>query len=279
MKFFLVLAFGVFCCASNVLAQDSSGVQEQIDALREEMVLLQRKVYRDNIDGVSNTNAAAQFTQYDQTVRDMSGKIDTLEHQLKVLEEKLNTMNNDFDVRFKLLENKPIPAAQNSVQTPKKFDAAVAKGAPKSVVGDAVSSGGLKDLQPEKSASAEELYQMGLEALKAGDSQKSAQMFNLILEKYADHKLAGNAQYWLGEVYYNDKDYTRAAVAFAKGYEQYKTGAKGPDCLLKLGLSMGQLGKKQEACAALVNLPKEFPNAEPNILNKSAEEMKRLGCQ
>lgn len=275
----IVLFLSAFCFFTPVSAQDFSGYQEQLDALKEEMVILQRKVYRDSIDNPNSGSAVAQFTQYDQTVRDMNGKIDTLEHQLKVLEDKVNAMNNDIDVRFKLLEGKPIPAATGSLKTPQKFDAAVAKDAPKAVVGDDVSSGGLKDLQPEKKASAEELYQMGLEALKANDSQKSAQMFNLILEKYPEDKLAGNAQYWLGEVYYKDKDFTRAAVAFGKGYEQYKNGAKGADSLLKLGFTMDQLGRKEEACVALTNLPKEFPNAEKSILDKAAEQAKKSGCQ
>ena len=62
-------------------------------------------------------------------------------------------------------------------------------------------------------------------------------------------------------------------------YDKYKNGTKGPDCLLKLGLSMEQLGKKDEACLAFVNLPTEFPNAGKSILNKAANEAKKLGCQ
>lgn len=279
MKKYLLFCFSVLLFGQAALAQDFSGCQEQIDSLKEEMVILQRKVYRDSIDNPTAGNAVAQFTQYDQTVRDMNGKIDTLEHQLKILEEKVKAMNNDIDVRFKLLEGKPIPAASNSLKTPQKFDAAVAKDAPKSVVGADVSSGGLKDLQPEKTATAKQLYQMGLEALKTDDSQKSAQMFNLILEKYPTDKLAGNAQYWLGEVYYKDKDFTRAAVAFGKGYEQYKDSAKGADCLLKLGFSMEQLDKKKEACAAFTNLPTEFPNADKSILEKAVEHATKVGCK
>lgn len=279
MNKYLLMGASILLFGQAAFAQDFSDYQEQINALKEEMVILQRKVYRDSMDNPAAANAAAQFTQYDQTVRDMNGKIDTLEYQLKGLKEQINAMNNDIDVRFKLLEGKPIPAATGSLKTPQKFDAVVAKDAPKSVVGADVSSGGLKDLQPEKNASAEQLYQMGLEALKAGDSNKSVQMFNMILEKYTTDKLAGNAQYWLGEVYYKDKDFTRAAVAFGKGYEKYKDGTKGADSLLKLGFSMEQLGRKEEACAALTHLPSEFPNADKSILDKASEQVQKLGCK
>lgn len=274
---FLALLLTTFCNAA--FAQEFSGIQEQLDALKEEMIILQRKVYRDSLEPSSTSNAAAQYTQYDQIVRDMNGKIDTLEHSIKALEEKVNAMNNDIDVRFKLLEGKPITAADNAPATPKKFDTAVATGAPKSVLGDDISTGNLKNLQPEKSMSAEQLYQRGLEALKAGRSAEAEQSFNLILEKFPTDKLAGNAQYWLGEVYYKDKNFARAAIAFGKGYEQYKDGAKGADSLLKLGFSMEQLGKKDEACAAFTNLSTEFPKAEKTIIDKAAEQAQKLSCK
>ena len=101
----------------------------------------------------------------------------------------------------------------------------------------------------------------------------------MILSKFPNDKLAGNAQYWLGEVYYGKKDYQRAAVAFGKGYQNYKSSAKGPDNLLKLGMSMRELGKKEEAFAAFQNLPSEFPQAEESVKTKAAAQAKAAGCK
>lgn len=268
----------------NANSQELIGVQEQIDALKEEMMILQRKVYRENTDAPLNLvnpgKTEAKMTQYDEIIRSLNGKIDELEYKINQLDSKIDTMNKDNDVRFKLLEGKPIPAAEGSVQTPKKFDTAVANGAPKSIVGDNIAKENLKSLTPSKqNADANTLYTQGLEALRAGKSAEAEQNFQLVLDKFPSDKLAGNAQYWLGEVYYNDKNFAKAAVAFAKGYEQYKNGAKGPDCLLKLGLSMIQLGKKDEACLAFVNLPSEFPKASADIKNKAAQEAKKYSCQ
>lgn len=278
----LVLALALISYNAN--SQELIGVQEQIDALKEEMMILQRKVYRENTDAPLNLvnpgKTEAKMTQYDEIIRSLNGKIDELEYKITQLESKIDTMNKDNDVRFKLLEGKPIPAAQGSLQTPKKFDAAVANGAPKSIVGDSISTANLQNLTPAKQdADANTLYTKGLEALKAGKSAEAEQNFQMVLDKFPSDKLAGNAQYWLGEVYYNDKNFAKAAVAFAKGYEQYKTGAKGPDCLLKLGLSMAQLNKKDEACLAFVNLPNEFTNASADIKNKAKTEAKKYNCQ
>lgn len=274
-------------------AQEIIGIQEQIDALKDEMMILNRKVYRDNndvqISSRPSASAEVEMTQYSEIIRSLNGKIDELEHKITQLESKINTINNDMNVRFNMLEGKGIPAAQGSISTPKKFDAAVANGAPKSITGDTITTGDLKNLAPAQKAApvsapiatddVNTLYTNGLEALKSRNSALAEQNFKLILDKYSSDKLAGNAQYWLGEVYYNDKVFDKAAVAFGKGYEKYKNGAKGPDCLLKLGLSMAQLGKKNEACLAFVNLPNEFPQASGDIKNKAAQEAKKYNCQ
>lgn len=278
--------------SSTVKAQEIIGIQEQIDALKDEVMMLSRKVYRDNTDAdinsISSGQAEVKLTQYDEIVRSLNGKIDELEHSIQQLENKIDTINNDMNVRFNLLEGKGIPAAQGTVSTPKKFDTTVANGAPKSITGDAITTENLKNLTPAKKVTpaapvatddVNTLYTKGLEALKNRNSAVAEQNFKLILDKYSSDKLAGNAQYWLGEVYYNDKVFDKAAVAFGKGYEKYKTGAKGPDCLLKLGLSMAQLGKKNEACLAFVNLPSEFPKASADIKNKAQQEAKKYNCK
>lgn len=286
MKFFPVvfLSSAFMLAAFSASAQEIIGIQEQIDSLKEEMIILQRKVYRDNTDANLNlptsSTAAVKLGEYDEVIRTMNGKIDEMEHKIKTLEEKINTMNNDFDVRFKLLEGKPIAAGQSSLNTPKKFDAAIVKGAPKSVTGGDVTTGELKSLEPaQENLSVEDLYKTGLEALKSGNSTVAERHFTEILDHYGTDKLAGNAQYWLGETYYVNKDFSKAAVAFGKGYQNYKDGAKGADSLLKLGLSMAQLGKKSEACSAFTNLAGEFPKADKSIKDKAAAEAKKLGCQ
>lgn len=262
--------------ASISQAQDVIGIQEQIDTIKEDIIVLQRQVYRDN---TNNMSASSSSEDYNQIVRSLNGKVDELEHKLKTLEEKIDTINKDIDVRFRLLEGKPIPAGEASVATSKKFDTIVAKGAPKSIVGDTIVTSDLKNLQPEKNMSVDELYTTGLEALKSGDTQKAEKYFMIILNEHEKDKLAGNAQYWLGEVYYKNKQFDKAAVAFAKGYNDYKEGTKGADSLLKLGLSMAQIGKKDEACLAFLNISTEFKNAGDSIKAKAKNEAQKLGCK
>ena len=99
------------------------------------------------------------------------------------------------------------------------------------------------------------------------------------MKKYPKEKLAGNAQYWLGETYYVRKNYDKAAVAFAEAYKNYPQNYKAPDNFLKLGLSMQELGKKDEACAVFKNYAKEYPEAPVAFRQRAEKEAGKIGCK
>lgn len=288
---FLTTGITVLSAVSfEAFAQSANAAMDEIAILREDLKILQRQVYRSNneINPTSAADFAVKIGEFDEEIRKLTGRIDQLEFKIQGLEDKIDLMNKDIDVRIKMIEGKPINAGKAGVAEAGtisiskaaqsgKFSPKVATNAPKSVTGDSVAKG--DDLAPVKTKSAADLYQAGLDALKTSDYATADQNFNSILKRYPDDKLAGNAQYWLGEVYYAKKDWQRAAIAFAKGIEKYKNGAKGADSLLKLGMSMKELGKKNEACQSFLSVKTEFPKAEATVLNRAAEEAKKLGCK
>ena len=98
------------------------------------------------------------------------------------------------------------------------------------------------------------------------------------IQAHPKHELSGNAQYWLGETYYVRKNYEDAVVAYLEGYQKYPKNQKAPDNLLKLGMSLANLGKKQEACATFTQLRQKFPKARSTIRKTAASQRKKLGC-
>ena len=130
----------------------------------------------------------------------------------------------------------------------------------------------------EAKKTAEQLYEESYAALNAKKYAAAEKGFKDFLAAEGKHKLAGNAQYWLGETYYVQGRYDKAAVAFADGYKKYKTASKGPDSLIKLGLSMGRLKRKDEACAAFVNFPTEFPKTSADLKKRAKDEAAKLKC-
>ena len=276
------------CAVMPLAALAQTGLEADVRQLRDDLRVLQNQIYRGQIDGDPTANSGTvqqRLSQMEETVRQISGRMDELEHQFKQVDERFKVLNQDIDVRFKLLEGKKIDAKGLRTEAKgKKFDAPVAANPAKSLSGDSVSGEELAPLElPKKEApkpaaklSVDELYKKAMDAYNASDYAAAEASFNLILKDYPKEKLAGNAQYWLGEVSYNRKDYAKAAVAFGKAYKDYKDGNKGADSLYKLGMSMQQLDKKAEACAAYQSLPSEFPKAEKALLEKAAAAAKKL---
>jgi tol-pal system protein YbgF len=123
----------------------------------------------------------------------------------------------------------------------------------------------------------ESLYERSNESLLRRQFSDAEAGFRNFLAKFPDHSLAGSAQYWLGETYYAQTDYRQAAQAFLKGYQQYPNSRRAADSLLKLGISLGKLGQKQQACAAFDSVSSEYPKAV-EARKRAQAESTRAGC-
>lgn len=279
----LLLSAAVLSIWAFIPAQAAStgDLQRQIENLQEDVQVLQRQIARGG-SASAGGDVVLQVSQMDENVRQLNGRLDMIEHNLKTLEDKINMINKDVDLRLNMLEGKGMTTASSDtdmapVAEKKKFEAPIATEAASSLLGGEIAKG--DDLPQVNTKAPEQIYQEGLEAIKAGDFDLAAARFTTMMTKYPDHSLADNSQYWLGESYYGKKDYAKAAVAFAQGYEKYKNGHKGADNILKLGMSMQMLGKKDEACTAYNNLAKEFPKASDVLKDKAKKLAAELECK
>jgi len=90
--------------------------------------------------------------------------------------------------------------------------------------------------------------------------------------------LAGAAAYWLGESHYAQGQFDAAAAAFLTGLKKYPKSTKAPDSMLKLGMTLAEMGQKKEACAALADIPNRYPSASLAIKQRAQKERQRIGC-
>ena len=117
----------------------------------------------------------------------------------------------------------------------------------------------------ERSAPAVEpiaLYRTSYEELRAGHHDAAERGFREFVKKFPRHDYADNAQYWLGETYYDRKLYDRAAPEFRAVLTRWPTGNKAPDAMLKLGFCMLAAGDAQKARAILRELPATYPHTD-----------------
>ncbi len=126
--------------------------------------------------------------------------------------------------------------------------------------------------------SSSEQYNYAFSFIKQADYPAAEEALKAFVQQHPDDNLASNAQYWLGETYFVRHKYTEAASAFADGYKRYPKGAKAADDLLKLGMSLARANQKQNACVALAQLDRDFPNPGSAIRDQAAKEKKQLGC-
>ena len=127
-------------------------------------------------------------------------------------------------------------------------------------------------------ATPQDQYNYAFGLLQRADYPNAETALRAFVAKFPKDPLAGNAQYWLGETFYVRKDWNNAAIAFADGYEKYPKSSKAQDDLLKLGMSLANLGQKPNACAAFARLDRDFPSAPDTIKQRSAEEKKKAAC-
>lgn len=102
-------------------------------------------------------------------------------------------------------------------------------------------------------------YRAAFDSLKAGRYGEARQGFEAFLAAHPQHELAANAQYWLGEVAYVERDYEGALAAFGKVLESYPGARKTPDALLKSGYCYYELKRLDRARAALKRVVAEYP--------------------
>ena len=102
--------------------------------------------------------------------------------------------------------------------------------------------------------------------------------FRTFVQRNPQHALAGNAQYWLGETYYARRDYQNAMTAFAEGYKAYKTSPKGPDNLLKLGVTLADAWPQARCLRDLRALRQDYPRATDLQKRRIDQERQKNGC-
>jgi len=110
------------------------------------------------------------------------------------------------------------------------------------------------------------LYRKAFEALRAGKHEEAAQGFKEFLRAFPASDLADNSQYWLGECYYDRKDFTQAVREFRRVIERYPNGNKVPDAMLKVGFSYLSLGSTEAGKQTLTQLQRSYPRHEAAVL-------------
>ena len=122
-------------------------------------------------------------------------------------------------------------------------------------------------------------YEFATSFLKVGDYSTAERAFREFVSSNPDHNLAGNAQYWYAETFRIRQLYTDAATAYLEGYQKYPKGEKAPINLLKLGVSMVQIGEKDQGCKMINGVERQYPKASQSVIQKAKYESQKFECK
>ncbi|HLZ68213.1 MAG TPA: tol-pal system protein YbgF [Aliidongia sp.] len=309
----ILLGLAVVPVAGPAVAQDRS-TSDRLDRLERDLNQVQRQLYRNEVpqsappgvapsgDGSSALNADIRMDQLEQQMRVLTGQVEEVQNGISELKARLDRQQQDDEQRFQALEHPDGGGASSTGrQSAQAADGPVAaSGKPGSPGGAgnmdaAPSTGGFLSspggggkaaaaTPPGKPAatlpngSTTDQYNYAFGLLRSQDYPAAEAAFTQFVQKHPQDELAGNAQYWLGETFFVRNDYNSAAAAFAKGYQVYPKSPKAQDNLLKLGISLGNTGRKQEACLIFAKLGKDFPDLAPANKERATREKQRLGC-
>jgi tol-pal system protein YbgF len=278
-----------------VLAQDTQDLVDRLNRLERDLNTLQAQVYRGGgkpaVSGDASVNGNAysvldgRISELEDRLRDVTGDMEKNQNALRQLEAKFDRQQQDDEFRFKQIEDKqnssgmpppaggPPPAADAPPPSNQQ-----GPGSPPGFLGHpadrgAAASGGLA---VGKTAAEQYDYARGL--LQNSDYDGATEAFKAFVQQHPQDPLAGSAAYWLGQIAYVQSHYDQAAVIFLDTYQKYPKSAHVAESLLKVGLSMGQLGKKKEACAALHRFQTEFPDASDSLKRQASAERSKQGC-
>jgi len=242
-----------------------------------------------------------RMNRLEQDIRMLNDTVERQANEIRTLRSQLQALNSDVNLRFQDLESGVSTGSLGGGTTGGGSNGSsggqVIIGSTNggSSVGAAPTPEGSQTLgtitagqaagvvpRPDQSTSypadPTEHYNFAYGLLADRDFEGAQRALQAFLEAHPNHQFASNAHYWLGETYYVRGDYENAVIAFATGYRNFPNGSKAPDSLLKLGLSLSQLGRTSDACTALTRVTTDFPNAQTVILDRARREAADLSC-
>lgn len=111
---------------------------------------------------------------------------------------------------------------------------------------------------------------------EAGDFAGAATAFATFTDTYPGGALSAEAQYWRGEAEAGQGAWNRAARAYLASFSGQPDGPRAPQSLHRLGVSLYELGQRDEACLTLAEVSNRYPNS-PSVQDARAART-RFGC-
>ena len=312
-KFF----FFIFLFFSSSVLADNHNIYETLELIKKDIKTLEKAVYSGSSElnsNLSNSNYNSEdvltrhllkLSEIENQFQQLTNRFEEINFKLDKLSNRLSKVQADNQVRFQDIENmfstdkeissitKNITKSNNEslpgssepqdlgsisykdTETNETSQQTQSIETTASIVTETFQAEDkiLPDIKPDKQ------YEFATSFLKVGDYPTAERAFREFVLSNPDHELAGNAQYWYAETFRIRQLYTDAASAYLEGYQKYPKGEKAPINLLKLGVSMIQIGEKDQGCKMINGVEKQYPEANQSVIQKAKYESQKFECK
>ena len=312
-NFILIKFFLIFTVIYSSSFADSHNIYDVLELIKKDLKTLEKAVYSESLNGNSNNTSSSnnldqnsedvltrhllKLTEIENQFQELTNKFEEINFKLDKLSNRLSKVQADNQLRFQELEsgnitssneNKELTLLPGSSQPQDLGSISYKDTETKSLTQQTQSIESTGTIITETFQLEEKLlpdenpdrqYEFAISFLKVGDYNTAERAFREFVDTNPEHKLAGNAQYWYAETFRIRQLYTDAASAYLEGYQKYPKSNKAPINLLKLGVSLVQIGEKDQGCLMIVGVKKEYPEANQSVLQKAKYEEKKFECK
>ena len=309
LKFFFLINF---LFLSNSIA-DNHNIYETLESIQKDIKTLEKAVYSGSVElsnenlgsSIDNNNSEDVLTRHllklseiENQFQQLTNRFEEINFKLDKLTNRLSKVQADNQIRFQDIESLISPGDGTKKTSDKNIlpgssepqdlgsvsykDTATNETKQKTQSVETTATIVTETFQSEEKIlpidDPKKQYEFATSFLKVGDYPTAERAFREFVLTNPDHELAGNAQYWYAETFRIRQLYTDAASAYLEGYQKYPKGDKAPINLLKLGVSMVQIGEKDQGCKMINGVEKQYPKANQSVIQKAKYESQKFEC-
>ena len=306
-----LLIFTIIFSTITYSSAQEEETNEIIEKLKKDIKTLEKAVYSQSNESNFSTSKTLtsndedvltrhllKLSEIEQQFQELTNKFEEINFKIDRLSTRLSKVQADNQLRFQELE---IGAETNKVTSTKNKKTLPGSSEPQDLGAISYKDTETKELVQKTQSvettgtivtetfvseekilpkgSPKEQYNFATSLLKQGDYSTAERALREFVIENPEDKMAGNAQYWYAETFRIRQLYTDAASAYLEGYQKYPKSEKAAINLLKLGVSLVQIGEKDQGCLMIVGVKKEYPKAKQSVLQKAQYEEKKFDCK
>jgi tol-pal system protein YbgF len=200
----------------------------------------------------------------EKTLKDSAAERDLIKAQITSIEGQIKDVKERLNALGVQIRQQKEPSKEQTNEAGKSIEE------PKGESQQQVS----QSLKPLKDKAA--IYEEAYDAFKKKKYKDAREKFETFIKECPKDELTDNAQFWIAETYYAERDFEGAILAYETLLKKYPKSEKAPAGLLKQGLSFIEIGDKKTGKIILEQLRERYPDSkEAELAKKKIEEINK----